>query len=135
MADAYGGVLVDRDRRVLLRQPTGHFGGYVWTFAKGRVDVGETAEQAALREVSEETGYSAQIDALIPGVFAGTVTTTVYFLMSPIGKQEQFCDETSETCWATFDEAIPLILLTKAPKGRSRDLAVLQAALAMISAQ
>ena len=47
-ADAYGGVLIDDAGRILLREPTDHFGGYVWTFAKGRIDKGETPEQAAL---------------------------------------------------------------------------------------
>lgn len=80
-ADAYGGVLIDKAGHVLLREPTGHFGGYVWTFAKGRIAKGETPEQAALREVREETGYEAHILGLIPKVFRGTTTTTGFFLM------------------------------------------------------
>ena len=55
--DAFGGVLVREDGKILLREPKGHYGGYVWTFPKGRADEGESAREAALREVREETGY------------------------------------------------------------------------------
>jgi 8-oxo-dGTP pyrophosphatase MutT (NUDIX family) len=127
-ADAYGGVLVDKTGRVLLREPTGHFGGYVWTFAKGRIDKGETPEQAALREVREETGYEAKIVGLIPTVFVGTTSSTVFFLMTPFGKRGATSDETSKITWVSFTDAAKLIGLTKMPKGRERDLAVLQAA-------
>ena len=59
---------------MLLREPANHFGGYVWTFPKGRVDAGETPQQAALREVLEETGYTARITGLVPGMFEGDTT-------------------------------------------------------------
>lgn len=127
-ADAYGGVLIDKTGRVLLREPTGHFGGYVWTFAKGRLDKDEAPEQAALREVREETGYEAQIRSLIPTVFGGTTSTTVFFLMTPLGEPLTASDETAKTVWVSFEEAVKLIGLTKTPTGRERDLAVLQAA-------
>ena len=70
-ADAFGGVLIRTDGTILLREPAGHYGGYVWTFPKGRRDPGESAEEAALREVREETGYRARITGKLPGVFGG----------------------------------------------------------------
>lgn len=39
---AFGGVVVDAEGRVLLREPADHFGGYVWTFPKGRPDANES---------------------------------------------------------------------------------------------
>lgn len=60
-ADAYGGILLTRDGKILLREPTNHFDGYVWTFAKGKPSVGDTPAQTALREVEEETGFLAEI--------------------------------------------------------------------------
>ena len=92
-ADAYGGVLINERGAVQLREPANHFGGYVWTFAKGRPDPGETPEQTALREVLEETGQAARIIALIPEVFAGTTTSTVFFLMELSQHRNQRLDK------------------------------------------
>jgi 8-oxo-dGTP diphosphatase len=38
-----------------------------WSFPKGKLVAGETFEEAALREVEEETGYRARLDREIPG--------------------------------------------------------------------
>jgi 8-oxo-dGTP pyrophosphatase MutT (NUDIX family) len=127
-ADAYGGVLIDDSGCVLLREPTGHFGGYVWTFAKGRPDPGETPEETALREVLEETGQSAIIVSLISQVFPGTTSTTVFFLMAPVGAPIKFTDETKRTRWVSEPVARRLIATTIPDIGRERDLAVLAAA-------
>lgn len=57
-----------------------------WTFPKGKLDAGETFEQAALREVLEETGMSCEVVR-----FVGTTNYThrkgkpkivAYYLMS-----------------------------------------------------
>ena len=125
-ADAYGGVLVDTKGRVLLREPKDHYGGYVWTFPKGRSDRGETPEQTALREVLEETGYRARIVAAIPKAFGGETTTTAFYLMEPIGEQGPYEDETSKTRWVTFSEARAMVAESKTAKGRQRDYDVLQ---------
>lgn len=39
-----------------------------WTFPKGKVDPGETDEQAALREVDEETGLRCRLGVELPPV-------------------------------------------------------------------
>ena len=127
-ADAYGGVLFDKHGRALLREPSSHFGGYVWTFAKGRPDPDESPEQTALREVLEETGYACRVFGALTTVFVGTTSSTAFFLMEPIGEQGSFCNETARTRWAEFDEAQTLIAMTTVPAGRRRDLAVLRAA-------
>ncbi|MBI1778349.1 MAG: NUDIX hydrolase [Proteobacteria bacterium] len=129
MANAFGGVLVDDLGRVLLREPRNHFDGYVWTFAKGKIEKGATPEQTALREVLEETGYDAEIVAKIPGGYRGGTGTTEYFLMKPIGQPGKFQgSETANIQWVTFEEAERLISLTSNNLGRLRDLKILQAA-------
>lgn len=133
---AYGGVIFDATGRVLLREPTNHFGGYAWTFPKGKADAGESPEQAALREVREETGCEAIILASIPGDFPGDTSTNHYFLMqeavpgAALGKHDW---ETSAVRWASPDEARALIEMTPNPKGRNRDMAVLEAALFLLN--
>lgn len=135
VADAYGGVLINDRGKVQLREPSNHFGGYVWTFAKGRPDPGEKPQETALREVLEETGQAAQITGLIPAVFAGTTSTTVFFLMEPVGEPEPFSDETAAVRWAHEAEAWQLIDKSDSPTGRQRDRAVLAAAFSVWRAE
>ena len=118
-------MLVDANGRILLREPAGHFGGYAWTFPKGRPDPGETPEQTALREVKEETGYDANIIGILPHAFAGDTSTTAFFLMEPVGTPGPLDKETAAIKWATYPEAKILISQTTSPKGQIRDLAVL----------
>lgn len=128
-ANAYGGVLFDSHGRTLLREPAGHYGGYVWTFAKGKPEVGESPEQTALREVFEETGYTCRVIGAVSKAFAGSSkSTTSFFLMEPTAEQGKFSDETRQTMWVDVEEARRLIQMTTVPGGVARDLAVLDAA-------
>ena len=111
-----------------MRRPRGDFDGYVWTFPKGRPEPGETPELAALREVKEETGYSAKVIKELSGSFEGGTSVAKYFLMEPIGRPTSFDNkETSEIKWATLDEATTLVGMTTNKIGKERDLSVLGA--------
>ena len=57
-----GGVIFENGN-VLLIQMQNLKGEKVWTFPKGHLEPGETAEQAAVREVAEETGWDCEIDS------------------------------------------------------------------------
>ncbi len=132
MKMAFGGVVVDAEGRVLLRYPTGTYGGYAWTFPKGGADPGESPEKAAVREVLEETGYEAEVVELL-GDFAGTTSTTRFWLMRPCRRvAEPDPVETSGVRWATFAEAGALIAETPSATGRARDLSVLAAASGLV---
>lgn len=125
---AYGGVVFDDHRRVLLRKPKGEFDGYKWTFPKGRPGDGEVAEETALREVLEESGCKARIIGQVPGKFGGGTTENFYYLMEPVESGLKFDEETEAIRWATIDEAKELISQTTNSVGRQRDLAVIEAA-------
>jgi 8-oxo-dGTP pyrophosphatase MutT (NUDIX family) len=59
-----GGLIVDLDGDVPLGALIGRtdrLGRLLWSLPKGHIEVGETAEQAAVREVEEETGISGEI--------------------------------------------------------------------------
>lgn len=133
-AKAYGGILMTRGGRILLREPTNHYDHYVWTYAKGRPDAGDTPEQAALREVLEETGYDAEIVDVLPGVFKGGTTTNAFFVMRHIGPPQRPHWETASIRWVSFEEAEKLITHTTNIVGRQRDLAILKAAKAWFDA-
>lgn len=125
--DAFGGVLVREDGKILLREPKGHYGGYVWTFPKGRAEAGESDSEVALREVREETGYRARITGRLPGVFKGDTSTTAFFLMAPVGMQGPVGPETAATLWVDLEQARALVSLTETAAGRARDLDVIKA--------
>lgn len=55
-----GGVIFE-DGRVLVIRMRNLKGEEVWTFPKGHLEPGETAEQAAVREVLEETGWETEV--------------------------------------------------------------------------
>jgi 8-oxo-dGTP pyrophosphatase MutT (NUDIX family) len=129
MERAFGGVLINPAGLILLREPSNHYGGYAWTFAKGRAKPGESPEEAALREVWEETGVVGQTLAKLPGAFRGCLTVTEFFLMQPLQETGQFSWETQSVCWATEPEARQLIALSTNTLGRERDLRVLAMAL------
>lgn len=130
---AYGGVVFDPEGRVLLREPKNHFDGYVWTFAKGRPELGETPQATALREVKEETGVDATLIAPVPGDFVGGTSVNRYFLMQAPAGSGAISDDDPETVaikWLTVEAARQHIAQTTNATGRTRDLAVLAAAVA-----
>jgi 8-oxo-dGTP diphosphatase len=62
--------IVVRDGKILLtKRGTEPFRGY-WELPGGLMDIGETIEQTAVREVKEETGIDAKIEKLV-GVYSG----------------------------------------------------------------
>ena len=129
---ATGGVVLDKSGQVLLVEPSGHFDGYVWTFPKGRPNPGETAEEAALREVLEESGVFARIVGLSPKVYNGGTTQNLYFLMRPVAETGNWSAETHSVRWVTPLEAADMIGKTTNPDGKLRDIAVLHDALELM---
>src|SRR5260221_14596308 len=55
----------DQIEYLLLQYNAGH-----WDFAKGKIEKGETKEEAALRELDEETGLSAEIQPTFEETFS-----------------------------------------------------------------
>ncbi|MPS69604.1 MAG: (deoxy)nucleoside triphosphate pyrophosphohydrolase [Novosphingobium sp.] len=63
--------LVRGDGQVLMQQrPYTSMHGGLWEFPGGKVDPGETPEQAAARELEEELGLSVDPASLVPVGFA-----------------------------------------------------------------
>lgn len=76
----------EKGKEVLLIND-GKWGG--WIIPKGRIDEGETLEEAALRELSEETGYSGKIIKFLEKVDSDLYETReYYFFLIEVGKQD-----------------------------------------------
>ncbi len=121
-----GGIIIKRENnsvKVLVTQHSGHHG---WDFPKGHLETGETSEQAALREVEEETGVRAKIlekvgqtqyfyfeerkPSFVPqsGTSKGKVFKTVtFFLMEYISESKATTAfEVSDKVWLPIDEVL-----------------------------
>ena len=106
---AAGGILVRKtdSRNEVLLVHRKRYGD--WTFPKGKLNPGESHQQAALREVHEETGFVASLDRYL-GAFGyevkGTPKIVLMWRMSPveegpIGDRE----EVAESAWVSIHEA------------------------------
>jgi 8-oxo-dGTP diphosphatase len=74
--------LVDRDNRVLLsKRPEGKSLAGLWEFPGGKVDSGETPEQALRRELKEELGIVVCETCLAPFTFASHSYPDFHLLM------------------------------------------------------
>jgi 8-oxo-dGTP pyrophosphatase MutT (NUDIX family) len=58
-----GGLVVDDQRRAAVIGRLNARGDMLWSFPKGHLEDGETVEDAAVREVSEETGITGRVVA------------------------------------------------------------------------
>ena len=74
--------LVDRDGRILLTQrPEGKSMAGLWEFPGGKVELGETPENALIRELEEELGINTWASCLAPLTFASHAYETFHLLM------------------------------------------------------
>jgi 8-oxo-dGTP pyrophosphatase MutT (NUDIX family) len=90
--------------------------GRRWQLPKGHIESGETPEEAAVREVREETGVSGRVRAPLPGVeywFADRHgqrihKTVVYFLLDYVSGDPADFDprEVSGAEWTSWDEGL-----------------------------
>jgi 8-oxo-dGTP diphosphatase len=84
-----------------------------WSLPKGKLEPGETAEQAALREVEEETGLRARIVRPLGCTEyvdrRGRDKTVCYWVMNAEGGRFTPNDEVDQLRWLTVEEALDLL--------------------------
>lgn len=74
--------LVDRDGRLLVQQrPEGLSMAGLWEFPGGKVEPGETPEQALIRELAEELGIDVEQACLAPACFASDMLGDRHLLL------------------------------------------------------
>ena len=74
--------LIDPDGRVLLAQrPAGKSMAGLWEFPGGKVEAGETPEDALVRELHEELGIETWSSCLAPLTFASHTYDDFHLLM------------------------------------------------------
>ena len=84
-----------------------------WTFPKGKLDVGETYERAACREVEEEIGMHCRVTRFIGTTEylhrKGRPKVVAYFLMTELSGEFTPNEEIDELRWCTVDDAERLL--------------------------
>jgi 8-oxo-dGTP diphosphatase len=84
-----------------------------WSLPKGKLDEGESFEQAALREVEEETGISCRLGReLEPSSYRdhkGREKLVRWYLMEPLAGEFEPNDEVDELRWLSPAAAAELL--------------------------
>lgn len=97
--------LIERDRVLLIQRARKPYFG-MWSLPGGRLEPGETAEQAAAREIREEVGL--QVFALRPlrrmFLAQGQFVLQVFATEAFEGEIVIAADEITDHAWVTLDE-------------------------------
>lgn len=105
--------IINKDNRILMIRTKD---SNSWNIPSGGVEVGETAEEACIREISEETGYETKIVKELHTkntIIKEYKVTTQYFLCEVTGGEIQYQDpdeEIEEISWKNSNEFSKLML-------------------------
>jgi 8-oxo-dGTP pyrophosphatase MutT (NUDIX family) len=119
-ATSAGGIVTRRDAgqvQLVVGRRRRERDGVTWTLPKGTPDAGESTEETALREVTEETGLQVRITRPLDSIHYTFVRggnrihkTVHYFLMEPTGGDFELHDhEFDEVRWVALADAPALL--------------------------
>jgi ADP-ribose pyrophosphatase YjhB (NUDIX family) len=107
--------IIEMDGKLLLEKRTGDLlESGKWSLPSGFLDRDETAGQAIIREVKEETGWESEVISLfrintIPDrPHEDRQNVAIEFLVKPIKKTGEKDAESSKVEWIPIDKLIPL---------------------------
>lgn len=106
---AAGGVMVRDGAVAIVHRPYRSD----WSIPKGKLDPGESFEQAAVRELQEETGFTVELGDELPAVryrdHRDRPKLVRYWLMRATAGEFAANDEVDELRWLAPDDAAGLL--------------------------
>ena len=107
--EAAGGAVVREGRVAVVHRPKYDD----WSLPKGKLDPGESFEDAAVREVEEETGLRCELGKELPATryrdSKGRPKVVRYWRMTPVEGEFSPTDEVDELRWLEPAEAVRLL--------------------------
>lgn len=105
-----GAIIINDNKVLLVKHQKGH-----WDFPKGHVELNETKQQTALREVKEETNLDIKIVSLEEFKITyspsdGIIKDVIYFLAKPVSFDiKPQLSEIEIIAWFSYDQALKII--------------------------
>lgn len=113
---ASGVIVVEDNKLVWIRKVANNYGGYVYSFAKGRLESSLTIQQNAIKETLEETGFLTKITNWLMDINGIRFYLGNIIGGSPIHVFVQDVPETEFIVLTTFDIARDELLNTERDK-------------------
>jgi 8-oxo-dGTP diphosphatase len=120
-------VIGDEAGRLLLIKRRNEPGAGLWSLPGGRIEAGETDEQAVVREILEETGLAVTAGALLGAVERpgrdGAIADIRDYLAVVTGGALQAGDDAADARWVTPQEMRRMDLAGRLTSGLTQALA------------
>ncbi len=107
MLEVVAGLVRDGERFLICQRPAHKARGLLWEFAGGKVESGETGEQALKRELREELGIDVEVQEQVADVTYAYPELTVHLTLygASIVQGEPQLLEHNGLRWIALDEA------------------------------
>lgn len=106
MTEVVAALIRRQDRFLICRRPAGKARGLLWEFVGGKVEPGETKEQALVRECREELDITVSVGPVFLDVTHGYPDLTVHLTLfeASILEGTPRMSEHVGMCWITPEE-------------------------------
>ena len=105
--EVVGAIIKDGDKYLIGQRPAHKSQGGLWEFMGGKIEAGETPEQALKRECLEELALEIENERIIDSVvheYPEKIIRLTLIECNPIKGSEPQALEHQQICWVTIDQ-------------------------------
>ncbi len=106
---ALKGIIINNGKILIIKRNKSEINGDIWETPGGKIEFGETLEEALLREIKEEVGLDVMVDKML---YATTFMSNpnrqlviLTYLCRSEGDEIKLSNEHTEYKWVAMDEA------------------------------